>query len=221
MYLNLTIVTVPKPYNSHCTLAPQSDFRKVPFLVKPPFKFTLKANPKAMSFISLHAVCWTRLSAAWWRFNRLFFFLFASSMKQEAPGNTDNWISTMYINVHHLRFNIMSYLYGLMSLRDSELRVYLSTQFNYSCFLDLFWFVSSALRFKSAPAPLNISHWLHNGDTPSVCLSLCLSVCLSVCTGRTVYTITIADTWDDQFSRLVTNTFIQTYIAENCECLIR
>ena len=49
----------------------------------------------------------------------------------------------------------MSYSYDLMSLRDSELRVYLRKQFNYSCFLDLFWFVSSEFHFKSAP--LNIS----------------------------------------------------------------
>jgi hypothetical protein len=121
-----------------------------------------------MSFISVHGVCWTRLSGVWWRFNRLVFFLFASSKKQEAPGNTDSWVSTRYINVHHLRFNIMSYLYGLMSLRDRELRVFLSKQFNYSCFLDLFWFMSSELRFKSAP--LNISRWLHIGDCLSVCL---------------------------------------------------
>jgi hypothetical protein len=68
----------------------------------------------------------------------------------------------------------MSYLYCVMSLRGSELRVYLSKQFNYSCFADLFGFVSSELRFKSAP--LNISRCLHIGDTSSVRLSGCLPV---------------------------------------------
>lgn len=68
----------------------------------------------------------------------------------------------------------MSYLYGVMSLRGRELQAYLSKQFNYSCFADLFGFVNSELCFKSAP--LNISRCLHIGDTPSVRLSDCLPV---------------------------------------------
>jgi hypothetical protein len=67
----------------------------------------------------------------------------------------------------------MSCLYGVMSLMGNELRVYLSKHFNYSCFADLFGFVSSELSFKSVP--LNILRCLHIGDTLSVRLSDCLS----------------------------------------------
>jgi hypothetical protein len=149
---------------------------------------TLKTNISRRSVVMwsravscLHPCSWTVVDATSRTSDEdLICSYFLSTFKwQEARGVWENSRQLNFHDLHtfSLRFNIVCYLYRVMSLKESKLGVCLSKQFNYSCCTDLQELLSSGLRFKSLPLTFH-----------AVCTSVIHR--LSVCSDTILYTVT-------------------------------